>query len=192
MEAVLGFGRMKAVVAALLPLLMLNVNFAPAAAKPTDIDFYKWKKLDPAIQPGTLLRYRPMPLLMFYRAKAWRILYMTRDYAARPIVSSGMVVLSGYANKSPELRDTVAWAHPTPGIARKCAPSLRQSPTESIPGFNELITAGYIIAATDYPGLGTRDPIGYLVGAGQGQAAIDSIRAAKQIPEVLGSGRYAL
>jgi Secretory lipase len=183
---------MKAVVAVLLPLLLVIVNFAPAAARPTDISFYKWENLDPAIQPGTLLRYKPMPLPMFYRAKAWRILYMTRDYAGKPIVSSGMVVLSGYANKNPRLRDTVAWAHPTTGIARKCAPSLRQSPTESIAGFNELIAAGYIVAATDYPGLGTRGPIGYLVGAGQGQAAIDSVRAARQVPEVLGSGRYAL
>ena len=40
--------------------------------------------------------------------------------------------------------------------------------------------------------MGTPGPIGYLVGKGQAQAVIDSVRAARQLPEVGGSGRYAL
>lgn len=49
-----------------------------------------------------------------------------------------------------------------------------------------------MVTATDYPGLGTPGPIGYLVGRGQAFAIIDSVRAARQIPEVGGSNRYAL
>jgi pimeloyl-ACP methyl ester carboxylesterase len=48
------------------------------------------------------------------------------------------------------------------------------------------------VTATDYPGLGTVGPVGYLVGKGQAQAVIDSVRAAQQIPGVSGSNRYAL
>ena len=128
----------------------------------------------------------------FYRAKAWRILYATRDYAGRPVVSSGMVVLSSYASSDPAARDIVAYAHPTTGIARRCAPTLRQRPVEAILGLNELVSRGYVVAATDYPGLGTPGPVGYLVGLGQGRAVIDSARAARQIPAVGGGTRIAL
>ena len=176
----------------LLPLLLIAVNCLPAAAKSGDAAFYSWPRLDPAIAPGTLLRYQPMALPPFYRARAWRILYMTRDYANRPIISSGMVVLSSYADRVPSRREIVAYAHPTTGIARKCAPTLRQKPTEAIIGLNELISGGYVVAATDYPGLGTPGPVGYLVGLGQGRAVIDSARAALQIPDVRGGARFAL
>lgn len=177
-----------------LPLLavlpMLLGSFAEARPKATA--FYEWGVLDPAIAPGTLLRYQDMALPPFYRARAWRILYMTRDYAGRPIVSSGIVLLSLYAAKNPQQRTIVAWAHPTTGVARKCAPSLRQRPTDAIEGINELIAAGQIVTATDYPGLGTDGPTGYLVGPGQARAVIDSVRAARQIPGVGGGRRYAV
>jgi predicted esterase len=173
-------------------LLALCILCSDAMARPSATAFFDWANLSPSIAPGTLLRSQKMTLPPFFRAKAWRILYMTRDYADRPIVSSGMVILSAYAPTNPNDRNIVAWAHPTTGVARKCAPSLRQDPTSSIAGFNDLIPAGYIIAATDYPGLATPGPIGYLVGKGQGQAVIDSVRAARQIPEIGGSNRYAM
>jgi len=178
--------------AVLLLLLLLAVNCPETIAKPSETAFYSWTNLDPGIAPGTLLRYKPMALPAFYRAKAWRILYMTRDYAGRPIVSSGMVVLSGYASKDAAARNIVAYAHPTTGVARKCAPSLRQKPTEAIIGLNELVSGGYVVAATDYPGLATPGPVGYLVGRGQAFAVIDSVRAARQIPAVGGSRRYVM
>ena len=46
-----------------------------------------------ALPPGTLIRYKPLGLPPFFRAKAWRIVYATRDYAGRPIAASGMVLL---------------------------------------------------------------------------------------------------
>lgn len=141
---------------------------------------------------GTLLDYKRMKLPAFYRAKAWRILYVTRDYRLRPILSTGMVVLPDNAPRIPMERRFVAWAHPTTGVARKCAPSLRQSPTRAIEGLDRLVAAGIVVAATDYPGLGTEGPVGYLVGKGQAHAVIDSVRAARQIPGVGGSSTYAL
>lgn len=143
-------------------------------------------------KPGTLLKYDRIDLPSNYRAKAWRILYVTRDYRLAPILSTGIVVLPDKAPKVPMDRKTVAWAHPTTGIARKCAPSLKGSPIKTIPGINELVAAGVTVAASDYPGLGTEGPIGYLVGSGQAYAVIDSVRAAKQIPGVGGGPDYAL
>lgn len=145
-----------------------------------------------ASKPGTLLKYDRIALPSNYRAKAWRILYVTRDYRMAPILSTGIVVLPDKAPKIPMDRKTVAWAHPTTGIARKCAPSLRAAPIKTVAGINELVAAGVTVAASDYPGLGTEGPMGYLVGPGQAYAVIDSVRAARQIPGVGGGTDYAL
>jgi alpha-beta hydrolase superfamily lysophospholipase len=179
---------------AVVVLLFLLTPFAAAGAlaRPAKTPFYSISDRELDVPPGTLLRYQETPLPPFYRAKAWRILYSTRDYAGRPIASSGVVVLSDYASANPSQRKIVAWAHPTTGVARKCAPSMRGTPTDWIIGLNEFVAAGYIVAATDYPGLGTEGPIGYLVGKGQARAVIDSVRAARQLPGVGGGMSYAL
>lgn len=143
-------------------------------------------------RPGTLLSYDRIGLPRNYRAMAWRIKYVTRDYQMRPILSTGIVVLPSNAPTVPMNRKFVAWAHPTTGIAWKCAPSLRASPIKAIGGLNDLVARGLVVAATDYPGLGTPGPIGYLVGKGQAYAVIDSVRAAKQIPGVGGGNDYGL
>jgi pimeloyl-ACP methyl ester carboxylesterase len=145
-----------------------------------------------AQKPGTLLSYDRIDLPRIYRAKAWRILYVTRNYRLQPILSTGLVVLPDKAPRIPMERQFVAWAHPTTGIASKCAPSLRASPLKTIGGLNELVASGVVVAATDYPGLGTKGPVGYLVGKGQAYATIDSVRAAKQIPGVGGGPDFAL
>jgi pimeloyl-ACP methyl ester carboxylesterase len=49
-------------------------------------------------------------------------------------------------------------------------------------GLRQLIEQGAIVAATDYPGLGTVGPHPYLVGDSEARAVIDSVRAARNIP----------
>lgn len=176
----------------MLMLALLLVEARPAIARPSWTGFYQAAPREIASPPGTLLKFETLRTPPFFRGKAWRILYATRDYLGRPILSSGIVVLPDYAAASPPSRSIVAWAHPTTGIARHCAPTLAKSPLSSILGLNELVSSGHVIAATDYPGLGTVGPVGYLVGRGQAYAVIDSVRAARQIPGVGGGARYAL
>jgi alpha-beta hydrolase superfamily lysophospholipase len=161
----------------------------PAVARPKPVN-----PMVPASdqKPGTLLSYDRIDLPMVYRAKAWRILYVTRDYRMLPMLSTGLVVLPDKAARIPMDRKFVAWAHPTTGVARKCAPSLRGSPIKTIGGLNDLVASGLVVVATDYPGLGTTGSVGYLVGKGQAFATIDSVRAAKQIPGVGGGKDFAL
>jgi pimeloyl-ACP methyl ester carboxylesterase len=174
-------------------LFLLMAVASPVSAKPAQTGFYASSIADASRDPGSLIRYEPIRMPAFYRAKGWRILYATRDYRGRPIMSSGLVILpDSAARKPPGVRSIVAWAHPTTGVARGCAPSLASSPSSTILGINELVASGHIVAATDYPGLGTIGPIGYLVGKGQAYATLDSIRAAKQIPEVGGGNRVVL
>jgi pimeloyl-ACP methyl ester carboxylesterase len=140
-------------------------------------------------EPGKLLAIEPSKMPTFFRAKAWRITYETTDFAGRPLISTGLVVASTVPKKR---RSIVAFAHPTVGTTASCAPSLRQSPTQYILGLRELIAAGHIIVATDYPGLGTPGPIGYLVGKGQARAVLDSVRAVAQIKGLTFTSGYAV
>jgi pimeloyl-ACP methyl ester carboxylesterase len=76
-------------------------------------------------------------------------------------------------------RPVVAWAHPTTGVASRCAPSIgADGGAGAIPGLAELLREGYVVVATDYPGLGTPGPHPYLVGQSEGRAVLDSARAA--------------
>lgn len=68
------------IVAWTFPILILGIGPAPRSA-----DFYNSFGLDLIAVHGTLLRYERLALPPFYRAKAWRILYATRDYAGRPV-----------------------------------------------------------------------------------------------------------
>jgi pimeloyl-ACP methyl ester carboxylesterase len=168
--------------------------FALAVGMPAEAKTKRAEKAIPASAqaPGTLLSYDRIDLPRNYRAKAWRIAYVTRDYRMQPILSTGLVVLPDKAARIPMERKFVAWAHPTTGIAWKCAPSLEGAPVKTIGGINDLVASGVVVAATDYPGLGTTGPVGYLVGKGQAYATIDSVRAAKQIPGVGGGRDFAL
>jgi acetyl esterase/lipase len=140
-------------------------------------------------KPGDLLRSEPMSGAPA-GALAWRVLYVSRDEKGRAIRVSGVVVASSLA--APEGgRPVVAWAHPTSGVAEPCAPSRRRDFFDSIPHLRALVTLDYVVAATDYPGLGTRGPHPYLVGASEGRAVLDIVRAAGRLPKAGASTRVA-
>ena len=58
----------------------------------------------------------------------------------------------------------IAWAHRTTGVIQACAPSRRAQLIVEIPGLADMLARGYVVAATDYPGLGTPGPHPYLIG----------------------------
>src|SRR5262245_18978662 len=122
-------------------------------------------------------------------AKAFRILYRSRGLANEPIAVSGMVAApEGHSGG----RDVVAWAHGTTGIMPPCAPSLRSNALATIPALNEMLARGYVVAATDYPGLGTAGPNPYMVGVSEALAVLDSVRAARALRETGAGTRFAV
>jgi alpha-beta hydrolase superfamily lysophospholipase len=78
----------------------------------------------------------------------------------------------------------VSWAHGTVGVADACAPSRTG---DQVPGLAELLGAGYVVAATDYEGLGTPGTHPYLVGDSEGRSVLDAARAAARV-EGAGAG----
>ncbi|WP_322097949.1 lipase family protein [Nakamurella alba] len=116
----------------------------------------------------------------------WRVLYHSTDAFGRDILTSGVVVTPDTPAPAGG-RVVVGWAHPTTGAVARCAPSNGMTPFLSIEAIGPLLNAGYAIAAADYPGLGVEGPSSYLIGASEGHSVLDSVRAARSLPEV-GSG----
>lgn len=137
--------------------------------------FYTPPEPLPEGPPGTLIRTEPLETTPA-GATGWRVLYLSTDPYQQPVAVSG-IVLAPVAPLSPEGRPVVAWAHPTTGVMPNCAPSLMRPAYTLIPNVSSLLQAGYIVVATDYPGLGTPSPHPYLVGESEGRAVLDSVRA---------------
>ena len=75
----------------------------------------------------------------------------------------------------PAGRPVIAWAHPTTGVQPHCAPSLSPLRFMMIPGVSEMVKRGFVVAATDYPGLGTGTDHPFLDGPSEGRAVLDTI-----------------
>jgi len=136
----------------------------------------------PAGNPGTIIRSERL-----YGApngsRAWRVLYRSTDLRGRPIAVSGVVVApTGPAPRGG--RPVVAWAHPTTGAKGRCAPSRGLDPFLLMEGLHELLASGYVVAATDYSGMGADGPASYLIGSTEGRNVLDAARAATALKDV--------
>lgn len=139
---------------------------------------------------GALIRSEPMEGAPD-GATAYRVLYKSEGLQGEPIAVSGVVIVP--AGPAPAGgRPIIAWAHPTTGIVPKCAPSLARVFFQSIQGLHEMLQRGYVVAATDYPGLGTAGPHPYLVGISEGRAVLDSVRVACLMPGAGGGHAFAV
>ena len=146
----------------------------------TEGPFYRLPDPVPAGAPGQLVRFEPIGSAP-PDAVAWRVLYHSTDLNNAPILVSGVVV-APRAPAPPGGRTIVSWGHPTTGIAQRCAPSVGLDPFDLIEGLRDLLAAGYVVAATDYPGMGAAGPGSYLVGGTAGHSVLDAARAARAIP----------
>lgn len=130
--------------------------------------------------PGTLVKSEEL-LGTPFASRAWRIMYRSTTTAGDPVVVTGLVVTP--FGPTPEAGRTVlAWAHPTTGAARGCAPSYGFDPFIGIEGLRLLLNRGYTVVATDYAGMGTDGPDSYLIGGTEGRNVLDAVRAAQAIP----------
>ena len=161
-----------------LAVVFCALGFIAIAARPA------------AAQNGTLVESQPL-----YGAPdgaaAYRFLYRSTGLRGEPIAVSGMVVIP-QGDPPPGGRPIVAWAHPTTGVAPRCAPSLARVRFQMIQGLRDMVERGYVVTATDYPGLGTPQTHPYLVGDSEGRAVLDSVRAARALPGAQASSRFAV
>lgn len=130
-------------------------------------------------RPGELIS--ATPIIAPAGSRGWKVLYHSRAIDGRDIAVSGVVVAP--TGKAPRGgRPVVSWAHGTHGLADSCAPSRAIDVTYRIPGVRDFLKSGYVVAATDYEGLGTPGEHPYLVGPSEGRGVLDIARAAQQLP----------
>jgi acetyl esterase/lipase len=146
-------------------------------------------------KPGTLIRIWPLegggPGVRGGAANAFRILYRSTSPSGQTIPVSGAIFIpTGQAPAGG--RNIIAWAHPTSGVMPPCAPSLMPDVGGMMWNLGAMIDAGYIVVVTDYPGLGTDGIHPYLIGESEARSVIDSVRAARDIPNSGASNRFAV
>lgn len=111
--------------------------------------------------------------------RAWTVVYGSTGLDGTAVAVSGMILAP--AEPAIGAHPVVAFAHGTTGIADECAPS--RAGYVGVSEVVDLVRLGYVIAATDYEGLGTDGIHPYLVGISEGRSVLDSIRAAQDLPE---------
>ncbi len=141
--------------------------------------------------PGEIIRIEPLTGGGPGNSNAFRILYRSTGLNGAPIEVSGAI---WFPDEPPPEGGwpVVAWAHPTSGVVEKCAPSLMPDVAGMTWGLPEMLLRGYVVVATDYPGLGTPGYHPYLIGVSEGRAVLDSVRAARNIPETGAQKRFAV
>ena len=118
-----------------------------------------------------------------------RVMYHSRSVSGADIAVTGLLAVP---NGTPPAGGfpLITWAHGTTGIADMCAPSLAPSDFTDIA--NALLDKGYVVAGTDYEGLGTPGRHPYIVGESEARGTIDIVRAARNLSDVHASDRYVV
>lgn len=129
-------------------------------------------------------------------AKAWKVLYWSTTIDNKTVPVSGMIIAPAKPS-SAKSSPIITWGHGTAGIPRRCAPSLVTNPASDakfyylpnsdseidygIPGLSEMIASGYVVAATDYNGLGAPGIHQYLIGNTEARNMLDAAIVARQL-----------
>ncbi len=156
---------------------------------PSDVDvlepgakgFYDVPDPLPEGPHGTLIRSQVMEDPAFAGATTYRIMYLSESVAGEPIAVTGLASVPT-ADAPEDGRPLITVAHGTTGIADECSPSVTGGNPEM--GLVESkLSKDFLVAATDYEGLGTPGRHPYLVGESEGRSTIDAILAAGQLPD---------
>jgi acetyl esterase/lipase len=140
------------------------------------VSFYRVNDLGPG-SPGELLRAISIPGPP--GVQAWAVLYRSRGARDEDVVVSGVVAVPTGPAPSDGF-PILTWAHGTTGLADACAPS-RSGTGGWGPIQASFLDQGFIVAATDYEGLGTPGPHPYLVGTSAAHSVLDMARVARRI-----------
>jgi pimeloyl-ACP methyl ester carboxylesterase len=142
-------------------------------------------------QPGALLRSEPLKdVTLPAGIRGWRILYATTVDDNTPATAVATVFAQTDPPDGP--RPVIAWEHATTGLLQKCMPSLLSAPTKGVFSRDRIVKAGWVVVATDYSFAEKGGPHPYLIGEGEARATLDSVRAARQMPELTLDKRMAI
>jgi pimeloyl-ACP methyl ester carboxylesterase len=112
-------------------------------------------------------------------ASAQKILYRSTDLHGNPSIVGATVVEPSAPWTGPGLQPVVSFAPGSQGQGDQCAPShaLESGTFYEIEWVADLLTHGWVVVVTDYPGLGTPGVHTYLNRVEEGHAVLDAARA---------------
>ncbi len=143
----------------------------------------------PEAEHGTLLRYDALDSDL-EGGSAWRVMYLSESVDGTPTAVTGTVAVPN-GTPPPEGWKLLSLAHGTTGIGDQCAPSSDESGLY-LGLASSYLARGYVVALSDYEGLGTPGIHPYFVGESEGRGVIDAARAARQMPDVEIGDRFAI
>lgn len=166
----------------------LTTTTVMVPAGPEDTAFYQPPDPLPPGEPGALIWARQGRSVD--GATQHVVLYHSRAVDGRDIAVSGAVYLPD--GPPPDGGWPIySWGHGTTGLGDECAPS-RTGASSGVAWFAELIERGFVVAATDYEGLGTPGDHPYVVGESEGRGMLDAARAARALLGTAASERVVL
>ena len=178
---------MKKLLFTMLLSSLFGVSSTVVLAEPSIPPFYAAvTKMTPEGKLGQVIRQEKIATSI-KGAQAWRIAYISSDIAGRKTIVTGMVI-APTGSVPAGGRPLISWAHGTTGTAQNCGPSQVTDPAVplnqyflmsgnswtdyGVPSVEELIGEGFVVAATDYQGLGGGGRHQYGVSATQGSRMI--------------------
>jgi len=139
--------------------------------------------LDRSREPGALLRSETLKdVVLPAGMRGWRILFATTVDDSTPATAVATVFAPTDLSAGP--RPVIVWEHGTTGLLQKCMPSLLSASSKGILWRDRILKAGWVVVATDYSFADKGGPHPYLIGEGEARAALDSVRAARQMSEL--------
>lgn len=128
-------------------------------------------------------------------SRGWNVVYVSEGATGALVYVSGEVYVPDGGTADDAARRLVIWNHGTAGTEDSCAPSrnnlalappldgdrLANDGESRVPALLALLARGYVVAMSDYQGLGTPGGTEYLNGHTQGMAALDVARAARNL-----------
>jgi len=193
------------VLVALVALVLAGCTPATPAAAPrrgvpsvpaVAISGYTYHVPDPLPPgpPGRLLAASDLgPDPEIAGAERWELLYHSTDVDGQDIAVSGALFVPP-GPPPPGGWPVVSWGHGTTGMADRCAPSetANQYYDEYAQEVASFVRAGYAVAATDYPGLGTPGLHSYLIGVDEGNSMVDVVTASHTVDPGLSPDWFAV
>lgn len=189
----------RALGAAALAMALLGAAACSSSSQPADSsgqiargpdgpDFYDAPAAQIPGEPGTIIWANKItvgPTLA--GGTTWRVLYRSIGGKGQPIAVSGLITVpTGEAPAGS--RPVLSWAHGTTGVADQCAPSktrLTDGTGLYLSTMDEatkaFVSRGWVVARTDYEGLGTPGEHAYLMGTSAGRSVVDIVRAARHL-----------
>ncbi len=111
-------------------------------------------------------------------------MYRSTDALGKANVVTGTMLVPNTPWAGSGQRPVVSYAVGTHGLDQRCAPSIQLTEGKDYENKNisAALAAGFTVLVSDYAGYTTGSTPTYLAGISQGQAVLDIIKAAQQLP----------